>query len=406
MLSLSGRMAEKEPTGSTEIKNSGSFMPNRRSFLKMASVAGGAALTSGTAAAQSAENVLADLELPDPDDRPLMRVLSTGGTIASTEAAADEGYSLSEQADAIIESVPQLKHFVEIEIEEIAQVGSPSLLVEDFVEIAKAAKRAEEDGAAGAIVTHGTNTIEEDAYFNDLVLDLDIPVVFVGAMRPADAIVADGPMNLLLAARLITREEFHLTDEPSGVYALLNETVHAARDIMKSDTWSLETFTSATPGPIARFTDDEFLLYREPGSYSADLSDCDLDAAPEMNVPIVATGAGAEAPLMEQAATGEYDADGFAVQHSGRGGTSPAISEATDTVLEAGIPVVSSSRNFDGPASRSDDPGSWISMEDLPVWKARLFLMAALTMTNDLEELREIADGDKYGTRIVPTSTL
>jgi len=388
------------------MSDSGSIMPNRRSFLKLTGIAAGTGLTTGATAAQATDEILGDLELPDPSDRPLMRLLSTGGTIASTEAAADAGYSLSEQADAIVESVPQLEHFVDIEIEEIAQVGSPSLLIEDFVNIAKAAKRAEEDGAAGVIVTHGTNTIEEDAYFNDLVLDLDIPVVFVGAMRPADAIVADGPMNLLLAARLITREEFHLTDEPSGVYALLNETVHAARDIMKSDTWALETFSSATPGPIARFTDDELLLYREPGSYSANLSDCDLDAAPEMTVPIVATGAGAEAPLMEQAVAGEYDADGFAVQHSGRGGTSPAISEATEAVLEANIPVVSSSRNFDGPASRSDEPGSEVSMEDLPVWKARLHLIVALTITNELEEIRETVEGSKYGTAIVPTSTL
>ncbi|MDG5762117.1 asparaginase [Natronococcus sp. A-GB1] len=399
-------MADKHAEKASMGDETGSFMPNRRLFIQLAGAAGGTALASGAATAQSAEEMLEDVELPDEDERPLVRLVQTGGTIASTEEAADEGYSLSEEADAIVESVPELEHFVDIEIVEAAQKGSPSLLVEDYVSVAKAAKQAEEDGAAGVIVTHGTNTIEEDAYFNDLVLDLDIPVVFVGAMRPADAIVADGPSNLLLAARLVTRNEFHLSDEPSGVYALLNETVHAARDIMKSDTWSLETFSSGSPGPIARFTDDEILIYREPGSYSSNLSDCDLEATPERTVPIVATGAGAEAPLMEQAVNGKYDADGFAVQHSGRGGTSPAISDAVEATLDAGIPVVSSTRNFDGPASPSDEEGTDVSMEDLPVWKARIHLIVALTMTSDLEEIRETVEAGKYGTAIVPTSTL
>lgn len=379
-------------------------MPNRRSFLKLTGAAGGTALASGTAAAQSAEDMLADVELPDEDERPLVRLLGTGGTIASTEAAADEGYSVSEQADAIVESVPELEHFVNIEVEQVAQAGSPSLLVDDFVSVAEGARRAEEDGAAGVIVTHGTSSIEEDAYFNDLVLDLDIPVVFVGAMRPADAIVADGPTHLLLAARLVTRNGFHLSDEPSGVYVLLNETVHAARDVTKSDTWSLETFESGSPGPIARFTDDEILIYREPGSYSADLSDCDLNAASKLTVSIITTGAGAEAPLIEQAIHGEYDADGFALQTTGRGGVSPAITEASEAAMDMGIPIVGGTRTHDGPL----DPnrGSMIALEDLPAWNARLHLIVALTMTNDIEAIRATVEGSKYGEAIVPTSTL
>jgi L-asparaginase len=382
----------------------GSLIPNRRSFLKLAGVAGGTALASGAAAAQSPEEVLETIELPDEDERPLVRLVQTGGTIASTEEAADVGYSLSEEAEALVESVPELDHFIDIEIDQAAQVPSPELLIEDMVNVAKAAKQAEEDGAAGVIVTQGTSAIEENAYFCDLVLDLDIPVVFVGAMRPADAILADGPINLLLAARLVTRSEFHLSDEPSGVYVLLNETVHAARDVTKSDTWSLETFESGSPGPIARFTDDELLLYRPPGSYSANLSDCDLDATPEMTVPIVTTGAGVEAPLIEQAIDRTYDADGFVLQTTGRGGTSPAIIEASEAAIEAGIPVASGTRNHDGPLDMGRD--STIAMEDLAAWNARVHLIVALTMTSDIEEIRDTVKGSKYGIEIVPTSTL
>ena len=166
-------------------------------------------------------------------------------------------------------------------------------------------------------VTNSTNAIEEDAYFNDLVLDLDIPVAFVGAMRAADTVSADGPANLLTAARMITREEFHLNDEPNGVYVVLNETVHAARDVTKTHTTKVDTFDSGAAGPIAVFTDEQLVLYREPGSYSSNLADADLDATSDMVVPIVTTGAGADAYPIEQAIAGEYDVDGILVQATG-----------------------------------------------------------------------------------------
>lgn len=400
-------MVDKSSKTRRKDSEQGSFMPNRRSFLKLTGAAGGTALASGTAAAQSAEEMLADAELPAEDEKPLVRLVSTGGTIASTEEAAEgAGYDLSEQADAIVDSVPLLDYFIDIEIEEVAQKGSSSLLIEDYIGVAKAAKQAEADGADGVIVTHGTSAIEEDAYFNDLVLDLDIPVAFVGAMRPADAVTADGPSNLLTAARMITRNEFHLDDKPSGVYVVLNETVHAARDVTKSDTWALETFDSGSAGPIARFTDDEMQLYREPGSYSSDLSGCDLNAASEMTVPIVTTGAGVEAPLIEQAISGEYDADGFTLQTTGRGGTSPGITDASQAAIDAGIPVASGTRTYYGPLGPSDEAGTVIAMENLPAWKVRVHLIVALTITRDIEEIRETVEEGKYGTAVVAPSAL
>lgn len=400
-------MVEKRHISEGKGGESGSFMPNRRSFLKLTGVTGGAALTGGTAAAQSAEEMLKDVELPAEDEKPLVRLVSTGGTIASTESASEgAGYSLSEQADAIVDAVPLLDYFVDIEIDQVAQKGSSSLLIEDYVAVAEAAEQAEADGADGVIVTHGTDAIEEDAYFNDLVLDLDIPVVFVGAMRAADAVSADGPSNLLTAARLITRNEFHLSDEPSGVYVVLNETVHAARDVTKTNTTKVETFDSGPAGPIAIFTDDELLLYREPGSYSSNLSDCDLSTASEMTVPIVTTGGGADAYLIEQAISGAYDANGITIQSTGRGGSSPAIDNASETAIEAGIPIVRATRVHFGPLAPSDDSGSVVIMEDLPAWKARLHLIVALTITSDLETIRETVDEGKYGTAVVPPSTL
>lgn len=392
-------------------------MPSRRSFLALTGAVGGAGLLSGASTAEAVEERLDDASLPDEAERPTVRVISTGGTIASTEEAADEGgYSLSEQAEAIVDAVPALDHFVDITFDRVAQKGSSSLLVEDYVGVARAAMRAERDGVDGVIVTHGTDAIEEDAYFNDLVLDLDIPVAFVGAQRAADAVSADGPSNLLTAVRMITRREFHLDDEPSGVYVVLNETIHAARDVTKTHTTKLETFDSGPAGPIAVFTDNELVLYREPGSYSADLSSCDLDATTDMVVPIVTTGAGAEAYLIEQAVAGEYDVDGIVVLATGWwGGTAPEVSEATEAALEAGIPVARSTRVHWGPMNPGfdeDREGEIVVIEDLPAWKARLHMIVALTTTDnleatdELEEVRASVAGGKYGTKVVAPSTL
>ncbi len=339
--------------------------------------------------------------------KPIVRLLSTGGTIASTEEAAEGArYSLSKKADEIINSVPHLEHFVDIEYDEVTHKPSPHLSIKDYVAVANAAKEAESDGVDGIIVTHGTSSIEENAYFNDLVLNLDIPVAFVGAMRPADAIMTDGPSNLLNAARMITCDEFHLSDDPSGVYVILNETVHAARDVVKSDTWAPETFDSGPAGPIARFTNAELQLYREPGSYSPDLSDCELEEATKITVPIVTTGAGVEAPLIEQAIAGNYDADGFAIQTTGRGRTSPSITEAVDDAIEAGIPVVSSSRCYYGPLEPQHDPGTVVATGNLPVWKARLYLLVVLTMTTDIEAIRDAVAETRYSKPVTAPSAL
>lgn len=384
----------------------GSFMPSRRAFLKMTGAAGGSSILAGCSSAdlvgdEPGGEEVADEVLPDLSERPEVRVVATGGTIASTESAADGGgYSLSEQAEAIVDAVPALDSFVDITYEEVAQKGSSSLLVEDYVNVAKAAMDAEADGVDGVVVTHGTDAIEENAFFNDLVLNLDIPVAFVGAQRASDAISADGPSNLLTAVRMITRHEFHLEDEPSGVYLVMNETIHAARDVTKGHTIQVQSFTSGPAGPIGIFTDNELVLYREPGSYSTDLSADNIEAAADMTVPIVATGAGADAYLLEQAVAGSYDVDGIVIQATGWwGGTAPAISDGTDAALAAGIPVARTTRVHWGPMNPGyddDRTGSIIVMENLPSWKARLYMIAALTITEDLEGIRETVEGLKY----------
>lgn len=387
-------------------------MPNRREFLKMTGAVGGGLMTSGAVEAE-----LDGSSVPAPQERPEIRVVGTGGTIASTQEAAEgSGYSLSERAQTIVDAVPVLEEFVEISFSQPVQKPSPFLNAGDFVDITESIRSAAEEGVDGIIVTHGTDALEEDAFFQDLVLDLDIPVVFVGAMRPADAISADGPANLVAAARVCTREEFHLESEPSGVYAVMNDMILAARDVRKTHTSRVDTFKSKLAGPIGVLDGGEIVLYRDPGSYTANVEH-DLDRIPDQNVPIAGTGAGHDAYILEQAMDGEYDVDGIVVETTGNGGTQPAIYEATAEAAAMGIPVGTATRVYWGAMSTGPYPeeeqGTPVSMEDIPAWNARLLMMVAMTGTEsrrgvseDLEMVRQAAYESKYGTRGIAPSTL
>jgi L-asparaginase len=120
-----------------------------------------------------------------------------------------------------------------------------------------------------------------------------------------------------------------------------------------------------------------------------------------MTVPIVTTGAGAQGTLMQQALEGEFSADGFVVQTTGRGGTSPDITQASIEAVESGIPVVTTPRIFYGPLMSSDEPGTIIPMENVHGWKARIHLIVCLTITREIEEIRELMAESKYGQSVV-----
>lgn len=258
----------------------------------------------------------------------------------------------------------------------------------------------------GASVMAGKTTadvIEEDVYYNDLILDLDIPVVFVGAMRPADADNADGPANLLTAVRTVTRREFHLENEASGVYVAINDGVHAARDVTKTDTHKVETFESGLKGPVAIFTDDELLLYRDPGSYSADLSQC---TTTDKNIPIVTIAAGVNAFIIEQTLEGNYDADGFLIKVVGRSGSSPDLLEAREQAVNTGYPVVRTSLNATGPVAPTDAENDEITAGDLNGRKARLHLMLVLETTSGFGDIQTSFDESGYGLPVVAPSTI
>src|SRR5690349_11836057 len=142
---------------------------------------------------------------------PKIKVLATGGTIAGAQKTqADAGYkSGAFSVDDLIQAVPQLKNIAELSGEQVANIGSQTMNHEVWLKLAKRVKEVLAGDTDGVVITHGTDTMEETAYFLSLVLDSDKPVVLVGSMRPATAIGADGPANLYNAVALAADPAAH-----------------------------------------------------------------------------------------------------------------------------------------------------------------------------------------------------
>ena len=315
---------------------------------------------------------------------PHVRVLSTGGTIASTNGA--DGATPSESGTDLVAAVPDLEDLAEIDVESVCDELSFHLSFADVASLARAVERAADDGVDGVVVTHGTDTMEESAYYLDLAVDADVPVVFTGAQRPADASGADGPSNLLQAVRVAADERF--TD---GAFVAFGNLVHAARWVTKARAGRPEAYASPDSGPVAEITADGLSLRREPASESVSLPTVETTA----RVELLPSGLAVDARQLERAVADGVD--GLVLAASGIGNTTPEIGDAVAAAVDDGIPVVVATRCFDGAvAARYGGPGGsrtlrdhgTIPAGDLPPWKARIKLGLALSAYDDLEDVR------------------
>lgn len=309
-------------------------------------------------------------------DTPTVTVLSTGGTIASTRG--EGGKSPSKAGDDLIDAVPGLDDHAEFAVESVCQVSGFDMTWER-VSALKAAAEAAAAESDGLVVTHGTDTMAESAYFLDLTTDLDVPVAFTGSQRSFDDVGTDGPPNLLEAVRTVTHDRVG-----SGVYLVFNDHVHAARDVVKSHTSKLETFTAPDRGPVAEFTPTGIRFFREPRSYSA-TADVGAGDVIEAEVPIVTTALGVGGDQVRRAVDAEVD--GIVVAGTGLGNTTAALCDAIEVAIDAGVPVVVSSRCHAGATAPLYGKGGGgktlerlgvVEAGDLPPWKARIKLAVAL----------------------------
>lgn len=323
--------------------------------------------------------------------RPAVTILGTGGTIASTDSI--NGAEPSKRGEELIDSVPQLGDYADFTVREIVQRPSFEMDLPTLDRLGEAAREAVADGADGIVVTHGTDTMEESAYYLDLTLDLDAPVVFTGAQRRPDERSPDGPTNLLTAIRTITDDRVR---ESEGVYVAFDEELHAARDVTKRHTRKLNAFESPEKGPVAVATRDEVRIYREPMSYSDDLgADSSGTPSPNGEVRMVKSGVGVAGARIDEAL--DAGVDGLVLEGTGLGNATAALGDAVERATSAGVPVVVASRCYAGstaPVYGSSGGGQTLANhgavhgDDLPAHKARLKLLLLLDRVDDPSDVR------------------
>lgn len=327
---------------------------------------------------------------------PLVWVLSTGGTIAGRGASST---SLTEYkagsllGEELVSAVPEIRQFADVKVEQIVNVGSPNITLHNWMTLANRINGifSNDPKVAGIVVTHGTSTLEETAYFLNLTVKHDRPVVLVGAQRPATAISADGPLNLLNAVRAASS----LDARGKGALIVMNEEINAARDVTKTNTYRVETFRSPELGYLGYVDADKVSFYRTSTKRHSVNSEFDvsrINVLPKVDI-LYSYVEPNTAMIHALIASG---VKGIVFAGTGAGALSSFERSALKEVLSlpaASRPVlVRSSRTGNGRvvAREEYDSMGMIPADTLNPQKARILLMLALTKTNDLEEIKRM----------------
>jgi L-asparaginase len=289
--------------------------------------------------------------------------------------------------------VPEIKQFANVKVEQIVNVGSSNITLENLLTLANGINAifAKHPTAAGVVVTHGTNTLEETAYFLNLTIKHDRPVVLVGSMRPATAISADGPLNLLNGVRTAISSEAR----GKGVLVVMNDEINGARDVTKTNTLRVETFRSPDLGYLGYVDEDKVTFYRASTKRHTVNSEFDVSGIREFpKVDIVYSYL--EPSIAMIRALHASGVKGIVFAGTGAGVLSNFEKEAVKTILsspsETRPVLVRSNRTGTGRVigrKEYDDLG-YIPADTLNPQKSRILLMLALTRTNDLSEIRRM----------------
>lgn len=323
-------------------------------------------------------------------EKPKVLIIGTGGTIAGKAGTNTEmtGY----QAGAIgvgnlISAVPEMRDFADVTAEQFCNVGSFDLTWEHLLGLSRRVNDAMADDVDGVVITHGTDSLEETAYFLNLTVRSAKPVVIVGAMRPATAISADGPANLLNAVRLAASTEA----VTQGVLIAMNDQISGARDTTKTNTTHVETFKSPELGYLGYFQNGLPVFYKMSLRKHTFESEFDISKVDEMpRVEIVTSYVGVNGDMVEAAVAA--GAKGIVVAGFGHGNIHRDMIKSLTKASEAGVVIVRGTRVANGIVSRNDvyDDYGFIASDSLNVQKARILLSLALTKTNNPDEIRRM----------------
>ena len=325
--------------------------------------------------------------------KPKVAIIGTGGTLASVAASPLEllEYDPDQGLDimALLARFPEVRQVADIVPVPFRTLSGYKIYFEEWKALVAQCDALVRDhpGLAGIVITHGTSSLEETAYFLNLTLKVSVPVVLVGAQRPASALSSDGGINLVNAIRVAASPEAR----GLGVLVVLNDEIGAARDVAKLSTMRVQAFQSPDFGILGHADGDRVSFYRRPTRRSAPDTEFDirpLAALPRVDIQYAYTGSdGAAVRAFVAAGARGIVSAGFAPGFPG-----PADAEALAEAMEQGVVVVQSTRAGSGRAypERWSREGRFLSADNLTPQKARLLLALALAITNDPGEIARI----------------
>ncbi|MDL0107947.1 type II asparaginase [Campylobacter felis] len=322
--------------------------------------------------------------------KPRVAILATGGTIAGSidSAVATTGYTAGVVGvDVLIKAVPEIQNLAKIEGQQIANIDSSNMRDEIWLKLAKEINKLFASGVDGVVITHGTDTMEETAYFLNLTIKSDKPVVLVGAMRPSTAISADGPKNLYNAVALAADKNA----KGKGVMVSMNDKIQSARGVVKTHTLNVDAFSSPDFGDMGYIVDGKVYFYNNVAKARTKNAPFDVKNLKELPKVDILYSYSNDGSGVAAKALFENGTKGIVVAGSGAGSIHEAQKEVLKELLTKGLKVAVSSRVVAGrvAVSEADNKLGFISAEDLNPQKARILLMLALTKTNDVKKIQE-----------------
>ncbi len=325
-------------------------------------------------------------------DLPQIRVLATGGTIAGAQASAtDYGYkSGAYDVNSLLAAVPNLDRLAVITGEQVANIGSQDMNDEVWLELAKRLNAVlAEPGTDGVLITHGTDTLEETSYFLTLVTQSDKPVVMVGSMRPATATGADGPANIYNGVAVLANPGAR----GKGTLVSLNDVIHYARNVVKTDTTSVQTFESINRGPAGVVHTGKVQWFEPMDRKVGKATGFSVDGLDKLpRVDIIYAHANMSADLIDAAI--RNGAKGIVVAGVGDGNMTGAALDTLAKAAKSGVVVVRSTRLPSGIVLRNnevnDDQMGFIASGELNPPKSRVLLQLALTKTSDPVQIQRM----------------
>lgn len=331
-----------------------------------------------------------------PAPIPHVHFIATGGTISNRE-----GGRLT--AQDLLKTMPAVERYARVTSEQFANVASSELTVAQWLQLSRRINElfSSDKELAGVVVTSGTDTLEETAFFLHLTVRDVRPVVLVGAMRNASTLGYEGPANLLEAIRVAATPEAR----DKGALVVLNDEINSARDVTKTDARRLQTFQSRTHGLLGVVDSDRVVFFRQLLQRHSSRTEFDVSQITELpRVDIILVYQSAPGDLIKAAV--DAGAKGIVMATAGAGATSGTQNEGLGYAAQKGVFIVTSTRTGSGRiapapargASRGNEPNPdqlrrrqfTVAAEDhIPV-KARILLMLALTKTNSRDEIQRM----------------